>query len=121
MKTPSAPLWETKPTRPGSSCGWRSNNVAKLPTRSLDELAMPSVFGPSRRTPRERAASTSRSWRARPAGPTSANPEPKTAANGTPAFAQSSMAASTAAAGTATSARSTGSSMAATLGQARRP
>lgn len=109
---PSAPDWLKKPTLPRP--GRVAASVA-LSRTAGSVLAMPRQLGPTTRMPYARAIRTSSSWRARPSGPVSPNPEETTTRPFTPFSAHSPTSSSTPSAGTASTARSTSPSMADTL------
>ena len=103
MASPSAPLWDEKPTLPGG--GMTGENEA-LRLTSGEALSRPMQLGPTIRIPKLRTRSTSCCCNARPASPISAKPAVITTSDFTPAAAQSSTTSRTPRLGTATIARS---------------
>jgi hypothetical protein len=102
--SPSAPLCDRNPTRPGG--GYRVENVPF--SRTSDAVfTIPMQFGPMIRIPYERARSTSSTCRAVPSPPTSLKPDEITTSPRTPFSPHSRVTSSTSGAGTTMNASST--------------
>jgi hypothetical protein len=115
---PRAPLCDSIATLPAG--GQVGAKVASSRTAG-SVLSTPMQLGPTMRMPEPRTSSHSRRSASRPAGPVSAKPAEMTTTARTSARAQSATTPATAGAGTAITARSTGSSMAPTVGWAGSP
>ncbi len=115
---PSAPDWQKNPTRPGGGIVGASEALSRT---SAEVLMMPRQLGPISRSPWVRHRCSSSCWRARPSGPSSANPAEITIRPWTPLAAQSSTTSFTCSAGTATIAMSTSPGMSRTVGYAGMP
>ncbi len=113
---PSAPDWEEKPMFPAGAV--RAANVA---LRLGPDTATPRQLGPMRRAPCERTNESSRSWRAAPSLPISANPAEMTTSARTPRRRACSAASSTATAGSVITARSTASGISSIVRYPRTP
>ena len=115
---PNPPLCEAKPTSPGGGAAGATVASRAISGRGL---ATPRELGPTIRMPAARQTASSSSWRARPAGPTSAKPPVRTTRARTPLAAQARATSTTAFVGTTITASSTSPSTSAIVGTVGRP
>src|ERR1700693_3262329 len=112
---PRAPLCDMKPTRPRG--GVAGPKVAFIETSGA-VLITPMQLGPTSRIPACRQTASRSDWRLVPSPHDSANPEEITTSLLTPLLAHWRAVSTTRIAGTAITARSTGHSIASTVGYA---